>query len=80
LEPLLVVFELLGFSVPLAVSFAVPEAFPLLLLLSLLSLSLLLLLSPVASGFAEDVRAGCVLEGASEVLSLLLLLLSAPSY
>ena len=75
------VFELWGFWVPLAVSLAVPEDLPLLLLLSLLSLSLLLLLSPVASGLAEDVRAGCVLEGASGVLSLLLLLLlSAPSY
>jgi hypothetical protein len=79
LEPLPVVFELLGFSVPLAVSFAVPEGFWL-LLLSLLLSSLLSLLSPVASGFAEDVRAGCVLEGASEVLSLLLLLLSTPSH
>jgi len=61
-----------GFFVPLAVSFAVLEALSPLLLLSLL-LSSLLLLSPVAVGFAAaDVRAGCVLAGASEeALSLL---------
>lgn len=79
LEPFPVVLEPEGFFVPLAVSFAVLEALsPLLLLLSLL-LSLLLL-SPVAVGFAAaDVRAGCVLAGASEeALSLLSLLLSKP--
>lgn len=79
LEPFPVVLEPEGFFVPLAVSFAVLEALsPLLLLLSLLLSSLLL--SPVAVGFAAaDVRAGCVLAGASEeALSLLSLLLSKP--
>lgn len=71
-EPLPVVLEPLGFWVPLAVSFAVPED----LLSSLLLLSLLsLLLPPVSVGLsAADVFAGCVLAGASEALSLLLLL------
>jgi hypothetical protein len=74
-EPLPVVLEPEGFCVPLAVSFAVLEALSPLLLL-LLSLLSLLLLSPVAVGLAADVRAGCVLAGASEeALSLLLLLL-----
>lgn len=79
LEPFPVVLEPEGFFVPLAVSFAVLEALSPLLLLSLL-LSSLLLLSPVAVGFAAaDVRAGCVLAGASEeALSLLSLLLSKP--
>jgi hypothetical protein len=72
LEPFPVVLEPEGFFVPLAVSFAVLEALSPLLLLSLL------LLSPVAVGFAAaDVFAGCVLAGASEeALSLLSLLLS----
>ena len=79
LDPFPVVLEPEGFFVPLAVSFAVLEALSPLLLLSLL-LSSLLLLSPVAVGFAAaDVRAGCVLAGASEeALSLLSLLLSKP--
>jgi hypothetical protein len=74
LEPFPVVLEPEGFFVPLAVSFAVLEALSPLLLLSLL------LLSPVAVGFAAaDVFAGCVLAGASEeALSLLSLLLSKP--
>jgi hypothetical protein len=78
LEPFPVVLEPEGFFVPLAVSFAVLEALSPLLLLSLLSS--LLLLSPVAVGFAAvDVFAGCVLAGASEeALSLLSLLLSKP--
>ena len=73
-EPLPVVLEPLGFWVPLAVSFAVPEdLLSSLLLLSLLSL--LLLSPPVSVGLsAADVFAGCVLAGASEALSLLLLL------
>lgn len=75
-EPLPVVLEPLGFWVPLAVSFAVPEDLLSSLLLSLLSL----LLSPVSVGLsAADVFAGCVLAGASEALSLLLLL-SEPWY
>jgi hypothetical protein len=57
LEPFPVVLEPEGFFVPLAVSFAVLEALSPLLLLSLLSS--LLLLSPVAVGFAAvDVFAG----------------------
>lgn len=72
-EPLPVVLEPLGFWVPLAVSFAVPE--DLLSSLLLLSLLSLLLLPPVSVGLsAADVFAGCVLAGASEALSLLLLL------
>lgn len=68
-EPLPVVLEPEGFCVPLVVSFTVLEVLSPLLLLSLL-------LSPVEVGLAADVRAGCVLAGASEeVLSLLLLLL-----
>jgi hypothetical protein len=71
LEPLPVVLEPFGFSVPLAVSLAVPEG----LLSLLLSLLLLSLLPPVSVGLsAADVFAGAVLAGASEALSLLLLL------
>jgi hypothetical protein len=70
LEPLPVVLEPFGFSVPLAVSLAVPDGLSL-----LLSLLLLSLLPPVSVGLsAADVFAGAVLAGASEALSLLLLL------
>ena len=69
------VLEPLGFWVPLAVSFAVPEDLLSSLLLLLSLLSLLLLSPPVSVGLsAADVFAGCVLAGASEALSLLLLL------